>query len=157
MSFDDGYKKQVENMRKTNQENYDSQNKDAHEYYTSITYGDFKVKMMLERVFSDIHHLQKTTLNYAEFFVMMRNKIFSLESGINQNIKNIIELSKRIKETESLQDELNQQLNKAMKDAEEFKKKAYEINEIIEARRKDLEKNNQNKDEESDNKTEETK
>jgi hypothetical protein len=158
MSFDDeGLKKQVENMRKSNQETYDLQNKEAGEYYTSTTFGDFRIKMMLERVFSDIHSLQKTTLMHTEFFIMMKNKISSLENRINQNLKNIIELSKRVKETESFQDELNQQLNKAIKDTEEFNKIANGINEIVEIRKKDLEKNNEKKDEESDNKTDEIK
>jgi nitrogenase subunit NifH len=77
---------------------------------------------------------------------MITNKISSLENRINQNLINTIELSKRVKETESFQDELNQQLNKAIKDAEEFNKIANGINEIVKGRKKDLVKNNEKKD-----------
>jgi hypothetical protein len=155
MTFDDeGLKKQIENMRKLNKENYDSQNKDALEYYKSTTYADLKVRMILETVFSDIHRLQKTILQNAEFFVMITNRISSLESRINQNLLNTIELSKRLKETESFQDELHKQLNEATKDNEESKKIVNGINEIVEARKKDLEENKQKKDEENDDKNE---
>src|SRR6266849_6193728 len=104
MSFDEDFKKLIEGIEKDNNRRLETQKKDLLEFYKSNTYGDFKMKMMLERVFSDIYYLQRSTLDYNKYFILIAQKITELEDSLNRNISSIIELSKRVKETESLQE-----------------------------------------------------
>jgi hypothetical protein len=132
------FNKLIELMRKSNQESLDINKRDVQTYYESMFIGTSKLKMILDGLCSDIHGLEKRKLDHEMYFVILAQKIISMEGRISQNIKNVLELSKCVKETESFQDELSTQLRKSQEEAKEFSEIAKGITQIVDARKKEI-------------------
>jgi chromosome segregation ATPase len=154
MGSDDDLEKLIARMRQSNKEDFDTNENDIDNYVKDPNHPPFRLKFILERLSWEIYRVQERTLDYSEYFRLVTKKVSYLEDRINQNQRYILDLSKHVKETESLQDELQHGLKKAQKDAEEFKEVAEGIKSIIQTRSEDLEKNNKdvegNKEEKKD-------
>ena len=136
LDFDE-FKRLSEGLRKDDEEFADLQKSRVDKYSKSTTSSAFYLKMMLENIVSDIRYLQNNSLDYGLYFVMIVDKITSLEDRINANLRGLLDISKRVKETETLQDQLVERIKRSEEDADQFKQIARGVREIVEARRKE--------------------
>ena len=114
------FKKLTESIRKTNKDNFDNQVRTLRLYNETkdINY----LYMVLAHLISDGNYLNDNVLKIDEKIITFFKHIMVLYDRNEQTFKGLLELSKRVKESESLQEELNaayakdQQVKREMRD-----------------------------------------
>src|SRR3984893_3217885 len=99
------FKKLTESIRKTNKDNFDNQVRTLRLYNETkdINY----LYMVLAHLISDGNYLNDNVLKIDEKIITFFKHIMVLYDRNEQTFKGLLELSKRVKESESLQEELN--------------------------------------------------
>ena len=114
------FRKLTESIRKTNKDNFDNQVRSLRLYNETkdINY----LYMVLAHLISDGNYLNDNALKIDEKIITFFKHIMVLYDRNEQTFKGLLELSKRVKESESLQEELNaayakdQQVKREMRD-----------------------------------------
>ena len=130
------FKKLAESIRKINKDNFDNQ-KQSLQFYDKTK--DIRyLYMVLAHVISEDKYLNDNVLKIEEKTVTIIQHIINLQDRSEQTIKQFLEISKRVKESESLQEELNSAYAKAIEDNRKMKEQMKSI--IEELKRKEVER-----------------
>ncbi len=130
------FKKLAESIRKINKDNFDNQKQSLQ--FCDKTKDIRYLYMVLAHVISEDKYLNDNVLKIEEKTVTIIQHIINLQDRSEQTIKQFLEISKRVKESEILQEELNAAYAKAIQDNRKMKEQMESI--IEELKRKEVER-----------------
>jgi hypothetical protein len=136
------FKKLAESIRKSNKDNFDNQVLSL-QFYNKTKDIKF-LYMVLAHLISEDKYLNDNVLKIEERIVTIIEHIIILQDRSERTIKRLLEISKRVKESESLQEELNVAYAKAQQDNRKMKEEILNsiklIMESAELKRKEVER-----------------
>jgi methyl-accepting chemotaxis protein len=139
--FED-FKKLVESIRQTNQNHFDSQVQILQQYKQTNDVNF--LYFFFVRLISEDKYLSDNILKIDEKFVRLLQLMMVISDRNEQTFKRLSEMSKRVGEAESFQEELNAAHRKAEQDKQELKRDIMEaiktINELEEQRQNETER-----------------
>lgn len=145
-------KRAIELMRKHTFEDYRHKNKELDEATGSRVTANIKQNGLMREIIHDIKFLRETDLDIREIILALMEKFNSLRNDTNFILKVVTQLSMRVKETESFQDELNQRLKNGREDIDDIRKRVQVIHETTKQTEKDID-NDMLKQKEDDDKS----
>jgi chromosome segregation ATPase len=138
-------------MRERAEEDYVYKNRQLDNYNAGRSTANVEHNFLLRRIIFEVKSLHQTDLDLRELILLLMEKFNSLRADTNFVIQTVEELAKRIKDTESIQEQLNDRLRKGQTDINIIKEILEGLEQKMESKTKEIQGTDNNKKNEKDN------